>query len=55
MEFKTPDFSLTPSLVYHKGEQAYLDFINKINPPTQETASEESLNLSMPRYPPDEE
>ena len=35
MEFQTPDFSLTPSLVYHKGEKAYLEFINKISPPVQ--------------------
>ena len=55
MEFQTPDFSLTPSLIYHKGKEAYIDFINKINPPVQQTASEESLDLSMPRYPSDEE
>ena len=55
MEFQTPDFSLTPSLVYHKGKEAYLEFINKISPPVQQAVSEESINLSMPRYPPDEE
>ena len=32
MEFKFPDFNLIPCVKYHKGEEEYKEFIQKMNP-----------------------